>query len=407
MKPSMAIKPLVFAIAAIMAVAAQAGQNDRRDRHGPPVVPVSATAKATDVQNSTGNRILNEGTINRAEMSGSATGASGNVGVNVAAGSGNQQDNAAAIANASAADIDGAFVFGSANATSTVKQYSNDNKVTNYNTTSSAIMSGSGNGGSGNMGINVAGGDLNQQKNTMAIANASSPLGGNSTATASADQNSPGLTVNNYADRNITVQTVTLTNTKSGSASFTHNSDLKVDKTDSASWSNGGTSHFDANGSKSGESNSTSSATLTASADGSLNTGHAVTFNHGNGDRTRSVSTSDGFNATLNGSVETTKGHTYDSSFEKAYDSNYANSGESGSTSSKDVVKSYSESTTWDLSNTISYQKLTPNGWSNVVNNTATLNNSVSGSSGNLGVNVASGVGNQQSNSLAISNTSF
>ncbi|WP_440480703.1 heme utilization protein [Pseudomonas xanthosomatis] len=390
-----------------MAVAAQAGQNDRRDRHGPPVVPVSATAKATDVQNSTGNRILNEGTINRAEMSGSATGASGNVGVNVAAGSGNQQDNAAAIANASAADIDGAFVFGSANATSTVKQYSNDNKVTNYNTTSSAIMSGSGNGGSGNMGINVAGGDLNQQKNTMAIANASSPLGGNSTATASADQNSPGLTVNNYADRNITVQTVTLTNTKSGSASFTHNSDLKVDKTDSASWSNGGTSHFDANGSKSGESNSTSSATLTASADGSLNTGHAVTFNHGNGDRTRSVSTSDGFNATLNGSVETTKGHTYDSSFEKAYDSNYANSGESGSTSSKDVVKSYSESTTWDLSNTISYQKLTPNGWSNVVNNTATLNNSVSGSSGNLGVNVASGVGNQQSNSLAISNTSF
>ncbi|QXH44435.1 heme utilization protein [Pseudomonas xanthosomatis] len=407
MKPSMAIKPLVFAIAAIMAVAAQAGQNDRRDRHGPPVVPVSATANATDVQNSTGNRILNEGTINRAEMSGSATGASGNVGVNVAAGSGNQQDNAAAIANASAADIDGAFVFGSANATSTVKQYSNDNKVTNYNTTSSAIMSGSGNGGSGNMGINVAGGDLNQQKNTMAIANASSPLGGSSTATASADQNSPGLTVNNYADRNMTVQTVTLTTTKSGSSSLTHNSELSVDKSASANWSNSGTSHFDASGSKSGQSNATGSATLTASADGSLNTGHVVTFNNGNGDRTRSVSTSDAFNASLNGSVETTKGHTYDSSFEKAYDSNYANSGESASSSSKDVTKNYSESTSWDLSNTVSFQHLTPNGWSNVVNNTATLNNSVSGSSGNLGVNVASGVGNQQSNSLAISNTSF
>ncbi|HBK48464.1 MAG TPA: heme utilization protein, partial [Pseudomonas sp.] len=33
MKPSMAIKPLVFAIAAVMAVAVQAGQNDRRNDH--------------------------------------------------------------------------------------------------------------------------------------------------------------------------------------------------------------------------------------------------------------------------------------------------------------------------------------------------------------------------------------
>jgi hypothetical protein len=32
-------------------------------------------------------------------------------------------------------------------------------------------MSGSASGAEGNMGINIAGGDLNQQKNTMAIAN--------------------------------------------------------------------------------------------------------------------------------------------------------------------------------------------------------------------------------------------
>jgi outer membrane usher protein FimD/PapC len=55
----------------------------------------------TDKQTSTGNRIYNEGTQNSAEMSSSASGASGNVGVNVAGGNGNQQDNAAAIANAS------------------------------------------------------------------------------------------------------------------------------------------------------------------------------------------------------------------------------------------------------------------------------------------------------------------
>jgi hypothetical protein len=70
-------------------------------------------------------------------------------------------------------------------------------------------------------------------------------------------------------------------------------------------------------------------------------------------------------------------------------------------------VKGYSESNTWDLSNTVSYQILTPNGWANPVTNTATLSGSVNGGSGNLGVNVAAGVGNQQSNSLAISNNSF
>ena len=408
MKPSMAIKPLVFAIAAIMAVAAQAGQNDRRDRnHGPTVVQTSAAATAVDTQNSTGNRILNEGTVNRAEISSSASGASGNVGINVASGSGNQQDNAAAIANSNAAGIDNAFVFGAATATAYVKQYSNDNKVNNYNTTSSAVMSGSGNGGSGNMGINVAGGDLNQQKNTMAIANATSPQGGNSVANASAEQNSPGLIVNNKSDRNMSVDTVSLTTTQSGTASFSKASVANVDKTSSGNWSNEGASHAQASGSKSGESNATSNATLTASGDGALNTNRTVTFNNGNGDRTRSVSTSDSFNGNLNGSIATTQGSTYDSSFEKAYDSSYNNSGQSASESHDNVTKSYSESSAYDLSNTISFQVLRPNGWSNVVNNTATLSGSVTGSSGNLGVNVAAGVGNQQSNSLAISNTSY
>jgi hypothetical protein len=72
MKPSMAIKPLVFAIAAVMAVAVQAGQNDRRNdhhnghhnngQHTPPPtkIPVYATANAWDTQTSTDNRITNK-----------------------------------------------------------------------------------------------------------------------------------------------------------------------------------------------------------------------------------------------------------------------------------------------------------------------------------------------------------
>jgi len=215
MKPSMALKPLVFAIAAVMAVAVQAGQNDRRGNdhhhnghhnnghHTPPPtkIPVYATANANDSQRSTGNRIHNEGTENSAEMTDSAEGSSGNVGVNVAAGNGNQQDNAAAIANAqSESSVDNTFVFGTAEATARVTQYSNNNKVNNWSTQNSAVMSGSASGANGNVGINIAGGDLNQQKNTMAIANTNAPLG-NARATASANQNGPGLTVNNYADR--------------------------------------------------------------------------------------------------------------------------------------------------------------------------------------------------------------
>lgn len=156
MKPSMAIKPLVFAIAAVMAVAVQAGQNDRRNdhhnghhnngHHNPPPtkIPVYATANAWDTQTSTRNRISNQGTINEAEMSDSGTGSSGNVGINVAAGNGNQQDNAAAIANAgSDSSLDNSFVFGMASATADVVQTSRNNRVDNYSTQSSAVMSGS------------------------------------------------------------------------------------------------------------------------------------------------------------------------------------------------------------------------------------------------------------------------
>lgn len=176
MKPSMAIKPLVFAIAAVMAVAVQADQNDRRGGHHnghnnghhtpPPTrIPVNATARAIDSQSSTNNHITNQGTLNEAEMSSSATGASGNVGVNVAAGNGNQQDNAAAIANASSeSSLDNSFVFGSAEATADVRQFSNRNRVDNWSTQSSAVMSGSADGAEGNVGVNIAGGDLNQQK---------------------------------------------------------------------------------------------------------------------------------------------------------------------------------------------------------------------------------------------------
>lgn len=436
MKPSMAIKPLVFAIAAIMAVAVQAGQNDRRNDHHnghhhnnghhtppPTKIPVYATANAWDNQSSTDNTITNQGTINEAEMNQSAVGASGNVGVNVAAGNGNQQDNAAAIANAASdSSLDNSFVFGTAEATADVRQYSNGNRVDNWSTQSSAIMSGSADGAEGNVGVNIAGGDLNQQKNTMAIANTHAPLG-NATATASADQDGPGLVVNNSADRTYRVDTLSFTKSASGSASRESASNLSIDKSSSSSFEKRGSNSWDASGSKSvdvsgsrnKESSSSYNATLTATLEAAAEASHTVTRDHGRHDHTRSESVDASLSASLDASIEKTRDKSssssfqksFDSSFEEAFDSSYEKSGSQQKDSSKDVVKSYSESSSYDLSNTVSFQVLTPTGWANPVTNTATLSGSVNGGSGNLGVNVAAGVGNQQSNSLAISNTSF
>ncbi|MEK1839144.1 MAG: heme utilization protein [Pseudomonas sp.] len=429
MKPSMALKPLVFAIAAVMAVAVQANDwrdNDHHHGHKPPPptkIPVYATANAWDNQSSTGNRIRNEGTVNEAEMNSSATGASGNVGVNVAAGSGNQQDNASAIANAASnSSQDNSFVFGTAEATADVTQYSNNNRVNNFGSTASAVMNGSGNGGSGNMGINIAGGDLNQQKNTMAIANTNAPLG-NATATASADQQGPGLVVNNNADRTYRQDTFTFTRTASGSSSRDKSSDLSVDKSASSSFDVSGSRSADASGSRSSDasgfrssdSSSSRSASLSAALDASANATRTVTWNNGNGDRTRTRTVDASVDASIDADFDASRERSSDSSFERSFDkswesssaSSFEKSGSKESESSYDKSKSYSESSSFDLSNTYSYQVLTPTGWANPVTNTATLNGSVNGGSGNLGVNVAAGVGNQQSNSLAISNNSF
>ncbi|WP_166362390.1 heme utilization protein [Pseudomonas akapageensis] len=466
MKPSMAIKPLVFAIAAVMAVAVQAGDykpprhhNHHNDHHHTPPptkVPVYATANAYDKQSSTNNYIRNEGTVNNAEMNSSAGGSSGNVGINVAAGDGNQQDNAAAIANAQsdASAIDNSFVFGMATASARVDQYSNRNRVDNYGSTATATMSASANGGSGNLGVNIAGGDLNQQKNTMAIANTNAPLG-NARADANATQNGPGLVVINNADRTFDVTTLSLTKTVSGNSSFDASSELHIDKASTKSVDVSGSRHsersgsnsydasgstsydasgslsIDASGSRSHESHSTSSRTLDASVDATLAAEATLTKDNGWGPRTRSASVDASLNATLNVAVDKTRDKTSSSSFEKSFDasfeksldtsfekssdssfnrtrdSSFEKSFDKSTSDSFDKEKSFSAASSFELSNTVTWQVLTPTGWANPVTNTATLSGSVTGASGNVGVNVAAGVGNQQSNSLSIANSSM
>src|SRR5690606_25213335 len=164
MKRHALLTPLAFALTAALAVSAHAtGYGD----------PNGASASVEDSQINHNNSVENNETKNTATVSGSLGGASGNVGVNVAAGDNNQQANAAAIATA-----DAAFVFGgfgglgssSASASVGVDQQGYDNDLTNYGNPNNASLTGSANGASGNAAINIAAGNYNQQKNDMAIA---------------------------------------------------------------------------------------------------------------------------------------------------------------------------------------------------------------------------------------------
>jgi len=88
MKPQMALKPMVFALAALMAAAAQAG-----GWHPAPQPTGTIAAVVTDVQNSGLNKFDDTKTENNASADNSVNSNNGNTGVNAQAGSGNQADN--------------------------------------------------------------------------------------------------------------------------------------------------------------------------------------------------------------------------------------------------------------------------------------------------------------------------
>jgi hypothetical protein len=212
MKPTMAIKPLVFALAAVMAVAAHSegrGDKDRHDHDPSPVVAAGSTAAVIDAQNSYGNMTLNQGTQDSAKVDASGSNSNGNLGINAAAGSANQQDNAAAIATA-----DQAFIFGSAAAATGAIQNNNNNATSNWGSHTTSTLSNSSNTSSGNIGINVTSGDYNQQKNNLAIAVSGGHV---AVAGAAANQTSNNTTVSNYADRTYTTTTLKSTLAVTGS----------------------------------------------------------------------------------------------------------------------------------------------------------------------------------------------
>jgi hypothetical protein len=177
MKPQMALKPMVFALAALMAAAAQAGGGGW---HPAPQPTGTVAAVVTDVQKSEHNKFDDTNTENNASADGSVTGNSGNTGVNVLSGSGNQADNAGAISSAKG---DFATVF----AVIDVDQSSQHNNFVNKGTQNNASLDNSVNRNSGNVGYNGLSGQGNQGKNNLAITTAD---GKNIAAAANTEQNS-------------------------------------------------------------------------------------------------------------------------------------------------------------------------------------------------------------------------
>ncbi|UUN91246.1 hypothetical protein [Pseudomonas extremorientalis] len=181
MKPQMALKPMVFALAALMAAAAQAGGG----WHPAPQPTGVVASVVTDVQNSIGNKFDDTKTENNASNDNSVNSNSGNVGVNVQSGSGNLADNSGAVSNAKG---DFATVF----AVVDVNQNSALNNFINKGTQNNASVDNGINGNSGNVGYNGQAGQGNQAKNNLVITTAD---GKNIAAAANTEQNS---LANNY-----------------------------------------------------------------------------------------------------------------------------------------------------------------------------------------------------------------
>ena len=200
MKPSIALKPLAFALATLVAVSAQAnGNGNGNNNPPPPSTPpaytldpnAAAAAVVIDVQNSHNNKVTNKAIKNNATIKDSIKGSEGNMGANAASGSGNQQDNAVAIATS-----DESFVFGTAASLTSATQTNSHNNSHNYGAQNNASIKSSANGSSGNVGINVASGEFNQQKNNLAIAVSNGRI---ASAGATASQTSNNLSVINEA----------------------------------------------------------------------------------------------------------------------------------------------------------------------------------------------------------------
>ena len=137
---------------------------------------VFASAMAFNKQNASGDSVfLDPFALNKAAMSGNALqGARGNIGVNIAAGAGNLQENGLAASTNSSGTIAKATIDNDQMVTGDSLSLNNP-LFCNLDPTNAASLSGNAlQGASGNIGVNIAAGASNLQHNGLAIATATS-----------------------------------------------------------------------------------------------------------------------------------------------------------------------------------------------------------------------------------------
>jgi hypothetical protein len=302
-----------------------------------------------------------------------AQGASGNIGVNIGAGDNNQQDNAAALSA-----TDASFAFGMADGEVFVNQQGAFNETLNSGVTNAAGLGGNAfQNASGNLGVNVTSGNNNQQKNAMAASVATTRF---AQATVSSNQASGHNSVSN--------------------AGFVQQYNDTVDVSMNGSvrgyslgYGSGGYA-----GSSYGSYSGSTSSTISGTADqiGNVYPDMWTGNSHPGGTQTGhfDLDTQTQGGTDLNGDGGAL-----------AFGINGSSSGsESGTTHAHEGGQlGFVELSANDLYADLSGSVVTTRWVINDATNTASLSgNAFQNASGNIGINVSAGTGNQQANSLAM-----
>ena len=182
-------KTLIALAVATLFGSPMAFANNHDQHHAP--FDSAAVATVDNNQSVTGNVTANNKLKNTSSIEDrTAAQASGNIGMNVASGDNNAQDNAAALA---ATDAD--FAFGLADSEIDVGQTGMGNVTVNEGVKNDAYVTDNAfRWASGNIGVNVASGNNNQQKNALAASVATTKF---AHAGVSVDQMSSGNVVSN------------------------------------------------------------------------------------------------------------------------------------------------------------------------------------------------------------------
>ena len=357
MKIKYLLTPLALALATTLSAAAFAeGRNDGHGGNNNSHDSSFAGAELTDSQENYSNYVNNEGTNNNASVDGSLGGANGNVGVNVAAGDNNQQANAAAIAAA-----DSAFIFASTD----INQSAYGNLLENVSVPNNASLKNSANGVSGNLGVNIAAGNYNQQKNDMAIASSGDAT--SALASANTSQQSYGNATLNSAVKDYGNAQVSLSLNANGS------------------YNGGGKGSY--KGSESGTTKGTADQIGNVYLDswtGVAGGNHGV---HPGGNATGHID--------LDNQAQGAKDLNKDGGALAFNEDGTYKGRESGDLS-------FREQGSTSLAGSVSGYIPVVSGFKAAVVNNANVTGSLNGVNGNIGVNVAAGGGNQQSNSLTM-----